>query len=202
MATGLLLGPLIAVALLISGIRQAASRPDTALPENWLIEPPMHIGASSSASAALEAVVLSRRALVDLSTYCAFMLLINVSASWLVERLQSRSGRPEGERASVPRSEARRFTYYVLFTLGASVGLLGMRLYFRQTGMGIWQSMSSFEAVLISVFYPFTLYAGLRLAHRGFTVGELGLICFGGAAVCLECMHLTFAKVCEGPACL
>ena len=56
--------------------------------------------------------------------------------------------------------------------------------------------MNHFEAVLSSVFYPFTLYAGLRLAHRGFTVGELGLVCFGGTALCLEFLHLTIAKAC------
>ena len=55
--------------------------------------------------------------------------------------------------------------------------------------------MSHFEAVLASVFYPFTLYAGLRLAHRGFTVGELGLVCLGGTSLCLEFLHLTIAKV-------
>lgn len=55
--------------------------------------------------------------------------------------------------------------------------------------------MSHFEAVLTSVFYPFTLYAGLRLAHRGFTVGELGLVCLGGTSLCLEFLQLTIAKV-------
>lgn len=55
--------------------------------------------------------------------------------------------------------------------------------------------MTPFEAVVASVFYPFTLYGGLRLAHRGFTVGELGLVCFGGTAICMEFLHLTQAKV-------
>ena len=55
--------------------------------------------------------------------------------------------------------------------------------------------MSHFEAVLTSVFYPFTLYAGLRLAHRGFTVGELGLVCLGGTSLCLEFLQLTIANI-------
>lgn len=105
------------------------------------------------------------------------------------------ANKPDGERASVPRSEARRFVYYVLFTLGSSVVLTTLRLYLGHRGIQIWQRMSHFEAVLASVFYPFTLYAGLRLAHRGFTVGELGLVCFGGTALCLEFLQLTIAKI-------
>lgn len=193
MATGLLLGPLIATCVLISATRRATTSPGTALLSNWLIEPPLQLRNGVDAFSAL---VSSRRALVDLSTFCSVMLLSNVCASWWAERRAKKvANKPEGERASVPRSEARRFIYYVVFTLGASIGLLCLRGYLRHKDVAIWQSMNHFEAVLASVFYPFTLYAGLRLAHRGFTVGELGLVCFGGTAICLEFLHLTIAKM-------
>lgn len=141
MATGLLLGPLIATCLLISGIRHAAASPQTALPESWLIEAPLQSRNATTASEALWALVESRRALVDLGSFCSVMLLANVCASWWAEkRCQKMANKPDGERASVPRSEARRFVYYVLFTLGSSVVLTTLRLYLGHRGIQIWQS--------------------------------------------------------------
>lgn len=55
--------------------------------------------------------------------------------------------------------------------------------------------LNVFETVIASLFFQFTLYVALRLAHRGFTLGELGLVCFGGTALCLEFLNLTIARV-------
>lgn len=33
------------------------------------------------------------------------------------------------------------------------------------------------------------------MAHRGFTLGELALVCFGGTALWLEFLNLTIARV-------
>jgi hypothetical protein len=55
--------------------------------------------------------------------------------------------------------------------------------------------MNCFEAMACSLFYQFTLYVALRLAHRGFTLGELGLVCFGGTALSMELLNLTIARV-------
>lgn len=141
-ATGLLLGPLIATCVLISALRRASQSPTIALPSTWMIEPPLQLQNRTSATDALTSMVESRRSLVDLSTFCSVMLLITVCASWLAEHRYNRaSNKPDGERASVPRSEARRFTYYVLFTLGVSVGLLSLRGYFRHEGIMFWQCM-------------------------------------------------------------
>lgn len=141
MATGLLLGPLIATCVLISGLRTAAASPKSAVPDNWLIEAPLQSGNATTASDALLALVESRRVLVDLGTFCSIMLLANVCASWWAEkRCQKLGNKPEEERASVPRSEARRFLYYVLYTLGSSVVLTTLRLYLGHRGVRIWQS--------------------------------------------------------------
>ena len=55
--------------------------------------------------------------------------------------------------------------------------------------------LNVFETIVASLFFQFTLYVGLRLAHRGFTLGELGLVSFGGTALCLEFLNLTIARV-------
>jgi hypothetical protein len=60
----------------------------------------------------------------------------------------------------------------------------------------LWrQDLTHFEAIVAALFFQFTLYIGLRLAHRGFTLGELGLVCFGGTVLCLETLNLTIARV-------
>lgn len=51
------------------------------------------------------------------------------------------------------------------------------------------------ETLLAAMAFQLSLYAGIRLAHRGFTLGELGLVCFGGVAVLFETMALTTAHV-------
>ena len=55
--------------------------------------------------------------------------------------------------------------------------------------------MNQLEVVVAALFFQLTLYVALRLAHRGFTLGELGLVCFGGTALCLETINLTIARV-------
>jgi dolichol kinase len=49
--------------------------------------------------------------------------------------------------------------------------------------------------MICSVGYQLALYIAIRLAHRGSTVGELGLVCFGGIALTMELMNITKAKV-------
>ena len=55
--------------------------------------------------------------------------------------------------------------------------------------------MNYFEVVISSVMFQFSLYAGIRLAHRGFTFGELGLVCFGATVLFMESINLTIARV-------
>lgn len=46
-----------------------------------------------------------------------------------------------------------------------------------------------------SVFFQFTLYMAVRLAHRGFTLGELGLVSFGATVLFSEMLNITRARV-------
>ena len=89
-----------------------------------------------------EALVISRRALVDLATICSTILLIHVCASWWKEAQVRKDGLPETERASVPRSEMRRLRLYIVFGLAVSLAVVAMRAGFRELGWGIWQSLS------------------------------------------------------------
>ena len=55
--------------------------------------------------------------------------------------------------------------------------------------------MRNVEAVAASLFYQSTLYIAVRLAHRGFTLGELALACFAATVLFMEMMNLTIARV-------
>ncbi|KAH6909043.1 dolichol kinase [Coprinopsis sp. MPI-PUGE-AT-0042] len=191
-ATGLLLGPFIAAAALISSIRAQDLLQDTPL-SHWLVEPPLVL---QKATSAMQALTLSRHSLLNLGTYCALILLLNVSASWWLEGVYAKkSVAADGERASVPRGEGRRFSLYALFTLAISAFMVSLKAVLQYSGIGIWQDLNYFEAAITAPFYSLTLYAGIRLAHRGFTVGELGLVCYGGTLLCLEFLNLTTARI-------
>jgi len=189
-----------------------------ALPIGWRIEPPLVLAQSRHRLPASQAVLLSRYSLVELSTYCSIMVLSHVCASWFFERWSGKSveGVPkaEGERSSVPRSEGRRSWYYILFTLTLSALMVGLKAASSAFNLNFWicecvlcdsctlqltglwhQDLTHSETIIAALFYQFTLYVGLRLAHRAFTLGELGLVCFGGTALCFETLNMTIARV-------
>ncbi|KAH7911347.1 Fph type histidine kinase [Hygrophoropsis aurantiaca] len=195
--TGLLFGPLIAAALLYSSLKQIQlSRSSTTfdpLPSAWRIELPRVLPESLSAT---ESLALSRKSLVDYSTFCSFILLVQVCASWWFEyRCQGRRHISEGERGSVPRSETRRSWYYVLFTFIITGVILGVQAVLSHIDISIWRNISYFDIVIGSLFYQFCLYIAIRLAHGGFTVGELALVCFGGLSLGTELLNLTRARI-------
>lgn len=139
--TGILLGPIIASALLHSSLQQ---RHITSPQVNsfWRIEAPAILPNSQPPLAALDALILSRRNLVDLATFCSTLLLSQVIASWIHEWRYSTKNAPDGERASVPRREGRKVGLYVLFTFGTTLGALCLKFLAQDAALGIWQSAS------------------------------------------------------------
>jgi dolichol kinase len=190
----LTLPALLAGALLYASLRTATTVPEPPLlPPSWRIEPPLALAGVS----AREALVRARRALLSVATLCPALVLVHVWASWVYEWRKSRKapGTAEGERASVPREEARRAKKYVLFSLGVTAGALVLKAAFVAAGCGIWMGLGIVETGVAALAYQLALYAVIRLAHRGLTLGELGLVCFGGLAVVLEALHLSAARV-------
>ncbi|KAJ7106459.1 hypothetical protein C8R43DRAFT_1092017 [Mycena crocata] len=194
--TGLLLGPLVAAALLCASFAAAASGDADALPPGWAegVEAPVRLPGRVGAQALTPAAALlrARYSLVSLATLTSAILLSHVGASrWWEERACER------ERRSVPRSEGLRGAYFILFALGvAGVGLL-VRLAIGGVH-GAWLRgayLTPFDVTVGALFYQFTLYVALRMAHRGFTLGELALVCFGGTAVFMEFLNITIARI-------
>ncbi|KAG2058490.1 hypothetical protein BDR06DRAFT_980357 [Suillus hirtellus] len=196
--TGLLLPPMIALALLYSALRQvhSPSSDPNLPPPHWLIEAPSVLHNPRSPDSAIDALIQSRRGLVDYSTMCSFILLAQVCSSWIIEtRYRGRPSVPEGERGSVPRSEMRRTWLYVLFTFVMTMLAMTVRYLFALVEIPIWRNISYLDIGIGSLFYQLCLYSALRLAHGGFTLGELALVCFGGLSLATELLGLTRARI-------
>ncbi|KAI1797286.1 hypothetical protein LXA43DRAFT_878106 [Ganoderma leucocontextum] len=174
----------------------AANPPGDPMPTGWLVESPMTLPNPSNPVTPLEALLLSRRYLVSQATFCATILLVHVSASWVTEAKHRRKlVVPEGEVSSVPRKEVLRTYLYVLFAVSVTLWILCVRIALKEAKLGIWQSMSYFEVIASAMFFQFSLYACVRVAHRGFTFGELGLVAFGATVLFMELVNLTRAKL-------
>ena len=104
----LLLGPLVASAMLHAALSQLASSPLHAIPNGWMIEQPLVLpstpirhfasnlsfgGAGNDAVKALSALATSRRNLVQLFTLCSFVLLVQVLCSLRHELKLGQSGK-------------------------------------------------------------------------------------------------------------
>ena len=95
----LLLGPLLASAMLHTAFSKLATSPASAVPEGWMIEPPLVLPSTpvrrlphlptglepSDAIKALSALATSRRNLVQLFTLCSFVLLVQLGWSLRLE---------------------------------------------------------------------------------------------------------------------
>ena len=137
--TGLLLGPLIASSLLFSSLKQISSSDGTVLPAGWIIEAPVVLEISHPKLSALQAILLSRYSLVDLSTICSTILLFHVCASWWIEKKCRKDGsKPEGERTSVPRSAGTRLWHYIIFALATSAVIIGLKIILKIYQINLW----------------------------------------------------------------
>ena len=55
--------------------------------------------------------------------------------------------------------------------------------------------MSPSDIVIATLFYQFSLYVCIRLARRGFTLGELAVVCNAATALFMETVNMTRMKV-------
>lgn len=62
---------------------------------------------------------------------------------------------------------------------------------------GLITDMSPSDIVIATLFYQFSLYVCVRLARRGFTLGELAVVCNAATALFMETVNITRMKVCS-----
>lgn len=139
--SGLILGPLITSALYYVALKVDTPLEGTPHPPFWHIEDPWRLSNETSFTP-LQALTLSRRNAVDLSTLCSTTLLIHVYAShWFEWRHRKYHKVSENERGSVPRSEVRKGKLYIVFTFLVCAFLLGLRFALdrARVGVGLWR---------------------------------------------------------------
>lgn len=61
--------------------------------------------------------------------------------------------------------------------------------------------MSPSDIIIATLFYQFSLYVCIRLAKRGFTLGELAVVCSAATALFMESVNLTRMKVSNQSCC-
>ncbi|KAL5525875.1 hypothetical protein ACEPAG_7213 [Sanghuangporus baumii] len=194
--TALLLGPLISLACLYGTSQRLLDAPsDDSLLPSWLIEAPRTLRRPNAWNA-IQSLYRSRHALVQLSSLTSSLLLVHLFSSRIYEGYhRSRKTVPVSERASVPRSEWLRSRLYISFSAMTSLAALAAKFTFVHFDIGIWSDLSTLDVAAVSVFYQFTLYMAIRLAHHGFTLGELGFATFGAAIMFMESLHVTIARM-------
>lgn len=141
--TALLLGPLVATALLfISESMANAPSPPTPLPEAWLIEAPPVLEHTRHPLTAYQALLRSRRSLVQLMTLSSGILLVHLFASRNSLRGQAvkATSMENGflEKPWPPKSEGRRSMSYVGFTAILTAVALLLKALFVHSKIIVW----------------------------------------------------------------
>lgn len=135
--TSLLLAPLIATAMLIDSEYKLRSPGFSILPEGWLIESPPTLPQSRQPSTALEALVRSRRNLVQLMSLSSVILLVHFYASRRSQSQQSNGS--ESGLPSLPKTEGSKTMSYVGFTCIVTAAALLFKMALTQMNIDIWQ---------------------------------------------------------------
>lgn len=199
--TALLMGPYAAVSMLYGSL----TTPNQSLrPTTWLVEAPATLPHSTTTMPAREALLCARRNLVQLTTLCSFVLLVQLCTSKQVDLSRIRTS------FWFPKTRGRRSWLFVGYSLLISTAAVTFKIASDMLSLNIWQGMSSygeevpmltsldltyFDVLVISSFYQFCLYVMARLSHGGFTLGELGLVAHGATALFMETTNLTIALV-------
>ncbi|ORY22576.1 hypothetical protein BCR39DRAFT_551328 [Naematelia encephala] len=225
----LLLGPLVASALLHASLTQLSNNPSEAVLPGWEIESPLVLPSTpirqlpgripaiaTDAIRALSALATSRRNLVQLFTLCSFVLLVQLTRSLHLERKLDRttvvssaalSGTPMERDSSEPsraplsgtywlrKGEWRRNLSVVGFAFLVTAGCVVVKIVTAYIGRGVWSDMSASDIIIATLFYQFSLYVCVRLARRGFTLGELAVVCNAATALFMETVNLTRMQI-------
>lgn len=173
---------------------------------------------------ALSALAISRRNLVQLFTLCSFVLLVHLARSLHLEkRLSKDSVQPvsigmEREASDSAKNSPGLGTYWlrrrewkrtrsvVGFAFLVTAGCIVVKIATAYIGRGVWSGkstvqdwlisdMSASDIIIATLFYQFSLYVCVRLARRGFTLGELAIVCNAATALTMETVNLTRMKV-------
>ncbi|KAF8339816.1 uncharacterized protein EI90DRAFT_3144088 [Cantharellus anzutake] len=168
--TALLVVPAVAGSMLLLAIRMQRNQTPLASSQ-WLVEPPINTGIEPGP---LRSLVHSRHYLVQLSTFCSFLMLLHILLSSFWHAICARVL----YRPTIP-SEGKRTVYFFTCAITITIAILGLRY------------LTHLDLTFISLCYQFTLYLLIRLARGGFTLGEVGVVAQASTALFTETINLT-----------
>ena len=212
--TALLLGP-VTVASMLYGTLISEYPNNSLYPRGWLIEAPKYLYKSMDPIRPRDALLDSRRSLVQLSTLCAFVLLTHMCTSRLanskkVALANGSTSNSESERKVRKGMRSWNFVCYatliptVAVTFHVACDVLDLEIWKGELKLGTNAArltfpsldLSYFDVAVISSVYQFSIYVMIRLSHGGFTLGEVGLVSLGCTVLFMETVNLTIANVC------
>jgi hypothetical protein len=141
----MLLAPLVSSTMLYHSMRQLSNQDSASstspLPPTWLIDPPAILLGSVIKHTPLEALVFSRRNLVQMMSMCSLILMTHL---WESSRAQEAAAKSAGVRAEdktwIPKNELQRTIQYSKLVLRITCYLLVIRLVAHFSFDNLWGS--------------------------------------------------------------
>ncbi|GHJ88536.1 hypothetical protein NliqN6_4938 [Naganishia liquefaciens] len=221
-AFALLLGPLLAASMYYTSWESLVKNPTRTRTGEWAIETPRVLDWTPSphtvfngsvkmtdtlnqrhpAILALTALCMSRRHAVHLT--CLLSLILIFHALWSrrqdlkAHRLESLIPGKEavvGGSKWVKLSEWRRSWAIISFSSIVTAFVVGLKMAADYIGLTKEYDLTYPDIVIATLFFQFSLYVSVRLARRGFTVGELGIICHAATGLFMETVNLTRTRI-------
>lgn len=133
--TALLLAPLVSTVMLIytESLASLPTPSSNLLGKQWIIEDPLSLPNSRKPLTPFEALILSRRNLVQLMTLTSGILLVHIF-TFHYQRYKY----AQKSAAVLPKNESRRTMSYVGFTAILTAGALLLKAIFMETRLNVW----------------------------------------------------------------
>jgi hypothetical protein len=93
------------------------------------------------------------------------------------------------------RGEGKRNLSVIGFAFFVTTCCVVVKIATAHIDYGVWSDMSHSDIIIATLFYQFCLYVCIRLARRGFTLGELGIVSHAATALFMETVNMTRMKV-------
>ncbi|KAJ9124154.1 hypothetical protein QFC22_000951 [Naganishia vaughanmartiniae] len=188
----------------------------------WNIEPPMILDSTplplsaqlgsirlpstlnerNPAVLALTALCLSRQHLVHLTCLLSLILIVHAvsSRSTDIAHLKhdpSSDGKDVtmGGARWIKRSEWKRSWAIISFSFAVTGFFVVVKTIADMLGLSQGYDLTYADIIIATLFFQFSLYVCVRLARRGFTLGELGVVCHAATGLFMETVNLTRTRL-------
>lgn len=147
----------------------------------------------SSEELAITALALSRRHLIHLT--CLLSLILLAHLLWSRRRELRRYARGVDDTAWARLSEWKRTGAIIAISMVVTLAFTSLKAIAHAMGLTRHYDLSYSDIVIATLFFQFSLYVCVRLARRGFTLGELGLVCYSATGLFMETVNLTRSQI-------